>query len=93
MIWWLLLAGSFLKVWRRAGIDEPLDTWEYIRAAMSQPMKHLSVEEAIERARQSGYLSESYYSANYSQLPPGIQMRIEGKPELVAMGRRAYNIW
>jgi len=49
----LALIISFVPIWRRAGIDKPLNTWQYFGAALKEPMKHIPVEEAIERAKQS----------------------------------------
>jgi len=55
-MWLVLFLGSFAPIWRRAGIDQPLNVWQYIGAALQQPMDHITVEEALERAKASGYL-------------------------------------
>lgn len=55
-MWLLLFIGSLLPIWRRAGVDRPLNSWGYIGAALQSPMKHISVEEAVARAREAGYL-------------------------------------
>lgn len=58
-MWPLLFIASLIPVWRRAGVDKPLNTWEYIGTALKHPMEHISVEEAIARARKArdaGYL-------------------------------------
>ena len=55
-MWLLLLIGSFLPVWRRAGVDRPLSTWENMDMGFTPPEQHIPVEEAIGRARQAGYL-------------------------------------
>lgn len=54
-MWPLLFLGSLIPFWRRAGVDKPLNTWEVLAAGMKSPMKHISVEEAIGKARQAGY--------------------------------------
>ncbi len=55
-MWPILLIGSLLPIWRRAGVERPLNAWELVTMAMKQPMKHISTEEAIARAREVGYL-------------------------------------
>ncbi len=55
-MWPILLIGSLLPIWKRAGVERPLNAWELLAAAARQPMKHIPVEEAIARARQAGYL-------------------------------------
>ena len=52
---WLLIA-SLLPIWRRAGVDRPLNSWQYISEALSRPMKHIPIEEALKRAEEAGYL-------------------------------------
>jgi hypothetical protein len=51
--WLLLLIGTFIPIWRRAGIDQPLNLWQYIAASISEPMKHIPAEEAIQRAKEA----------------------------------------
>lgn len=65
-MWLLLFIGSLLPIWRRAGVDRPLNSWQYVATALRQPMKHISREEAIERARQAGYLKRPSYTATHS---------------------------
>ncbi len=55
-MWPILLIGSLLPIWRRAGVERPLNAWELVATAAKQPMKHIHVEEAIARAREAGYL-------------------------------------
>lgn len=52
----VVIAGlilSVLPIWRRAGIEKPLNFWEILSAG---PMEHISVEEALGRARKAGYI-------------------------------------
>lgn len=55
-MWLLLFIFSLMPAWKRAGIDRPLNMWQYMGAALHTPMKHITVEEALERAEASGYL-------------------------------------
>lgn len=41
-----------MPVWRRAGISEPLNTWQYLAASIREPMKHIPAEEAIAKAKE-----------------------------------------
>ena len=68
-MWPIILIGSLLPVWRRAGVNQPLNAWQYVATSIREPMKHLSVEEAIERARQTGYLKGRSYTGFDDELP------------------------
>jgi hypothetical protein len=50
-MWLWLFIGSLLPIWRRAGDDRPLNTWQYIGTSIREPMKHIPTEEAIEQAK------------------------------------------
>ena len=52
----LALILSLAPIWRRAGVEGGLNAWQYLAISIREPMKHISVEAAIERARQAGYL-------------------------------------
>ena len=52
----LALGLSFAPIWRRAGVEGGLSAWQYMAISIREPMKHINVETAIERARQAGYL-------------------------------------
>jgi len=56
MLGWLFVL-SLLPIWRRAGVDRPLNAWQLVNTAASEPMKHIPVEEAIDRAKQAGYFN------------------------------------
>lgn len=58
-MWPLLFIASLLPVWRIAGQDKPFNAWQYISQELQHPKKHIPVEEAIERAREAGYLEGS----------------------------------
>lgn len=62
-MWPLLFIGSLLPIWRRAGVDRPLNAWQYVNISMSEPMKHIPVEEAIARAKQASYLKGPGHSS------------------------------
>jgi len=56
---------SLLPIWRRAGVREPLNAWQVINKGLTEPMKHIPVEEAIARARRASYLKEHSNSRSY----------------------------
>ena len=55
----LLFIFSLVPIWRRAGVDKPLNTWQYLGQALKEPMPHISVEEALDRAEEAGYFERS----------------------------------
>lgn len=60
-MWPLLFLGSLLPIWRRTGVDRPLNAWQYVGQELKHPKKHIPVEEAIERAKQAGYFKGPGY--------------------------------
>jgi len=52
-MWFWLFLGSLLPIWRRAPSQEGLNTWQYLQASLSEPMKHIPTETAILRAREA----------------------------------------
>jgi len=74
-VWPILLIGSLLPVWRRAGVDRPLNAWELVAMAAKHPMKHIPVDEAIENARQAGYLKRFSNTRPSRELFTGLAMR------------------
>lgn len=55
-MWLLIFVGSLLPIWRRAGVAEPLNAWQYLFTSIREPMRHISTGEAIARAKEAGYL-------------------------------------
>lgn len=60
-MWLLLFIGSLLPIWRNSPSKEHLNFWQFIREEPFYPEKrpHISVEEALARAEQAGYLKGS----------------------------------
>lgn len=56
-----LLALSFLPIWRRANIDEPLSFWDFMGIIHVHSQEHIPVEEAIRHCKEA-YLQ--VYSTN-----------------------------
>lgn len=71
----VLLIGSLVPIWRRAGVDRPLNAWELLATAAKQPVEHIHVEEAIARAREAGYLKGFSNTRPAREFPTRLEMR------------------
>ena len=96
-MWGWLIIASLLPIWREPDLDTPLNAWQVITRNLTTTEEynrsiHITVEEALAKARQAGYFKGYSSTAIDSQFPTYIQMWAPGETKFLDLVERTHSM-